>query len=508
MTRQGWLTLTMLIGAAALVGGDARALSDEEIFRSFQFNFVNPGARAVGLGGAFIAAADDATAAQANPAALHYVSRNEFFAEYRADRPKATVFEPTGGTQGSLDLADLDLPYLSLQAFNDPDDQANVSFVSFVLPFEAGKARMRLALSRQVVLDVKTSLGPEGATSLSYSAETFPIWVNPSSGQVEQYRIENTVVGDLDAEIVHYNLGFSTSITQDFSIGATATYATLDASSFVTSNVTDPRGLLTFTNPRVDLDGDGSLENVALTTSIDGSDSNWTYSVGLHWHPDLAFPSGVSPIKFGFVYRHGARLAVQELVSEIGSDGVPTVTDEFENVFKVPDRFGLGVSYEYKRWTFALDLERIQYSDLLEGFRPGVNLFTSGRIGGADLGIQPGATPEDFKYTVDDATVVRLGTEYTFTSRGAWSHSLRLGYYNAPDSRIRLEDFPSDGSAQGEASEQLFLDVFRGGEDFDHYTVGFGIGHRPLGRQETVMSVAGDFADSGSSLIVSLLWRF
>ena len=37
---------------------------------TFEFSFSNPGARAMGLGGAFAALADDATAAFANPAGL------------------------------------------------------------------------------------------------------------------------------------------------------------------------------------------------------------------------------------------------------------------------------------------------------------------------------------------------------------------------------------------------------------------------------------------------------
>jgi hypothetical protein len=39
-------------------------------FTTFQFSFSNPGARSMGLGGAFVALADDATAAFANPAGL------------------------------------------------------------------------------------------------------------------------------------------------------------------------------------------------------------------------------------------------------------------------------------------------------------------------------------------------------------------------------------------------------------------------------------------------------
>jgi hypothetical protein len=485
----------------SVCGGEAVALTDEEIFRAFQFNFVNPGARSVGLGGAFIAAADDATAAQANPAALHYLSRMEFFAEYRVTQPATTVFGPTGGTVGSLDIPPV-LPYLDLQSVNAPEDVNSLSFVSFAYPFRVGSkgTKMRFAFSRQVVLDVETSLSAPGLpTSLTFSPETFPTWVNPASGQVEQYAVRNDVTGTLDAEIVHYNLGFSTSLSQDFSLGVTATWATLDMKSSVDGIVNDPRGLLNFVNPRLDPDGDGLFSAVGVSTRISDTDEAFGYTVGLHWHPDAVFPGGYSPIRFGFVYRKGAELAVPETVYE----GTVQI-DSFENVLKVPDRFGLGASYEFGRkrqWTAALDVERIEYEDLLEGFQVGVNFFTSGLLPADALEIDPNLP---ITYTVDDATVFHLGLEYNNRSRGGWNQSVRAGYYNAPDSRIRMTQFNSTNQAINE----LFLDVFRGGEDDDHYTVGFSIGKAPSRGQSLTFQLAGDFSDASDIFVGSLLWRF
>ena len=44
--------------------------TDIESLSGLQFNFGNPGARSLGMGGAFLGLADDASAAEANPAAL------------------------------------------------------------------------------------------------------------------------------------------------------------------------------------------------------------------------------------------------------------------------------------------------------------------------------------------------------------------------------------------------------------------------------------------------------
>ena len=49
---------------------------------TIQLSFSNPGARSLGFGGAFVALADDATAAFANPAGLAQLTKPELSVEY------------------------------------------------------------------------------------------------------------------------------------------------------------------------------------------------------------------------------------------------------------------------------------------------------------------------------------------------------------------------------------------------------------------------------------------
>ncbi len=53
------------------------SVSGQEAVVPLQFSFSDPGARSMGLGGAFVALADDATAAFANPAGLVQLLRPE-----------------------------------------------------------------------------------------------------------------------------------------------------------------------------------------------------------------------------------------------------------------------------------------------------------------------------------------------------------------------------------------------------------------------------------------------
>jgi hypothetical protein len=153
--EHGWRAAT-LVGLLVVIAcaGDAWALTDEEIFREFRFNFVIPGGRATGLGGAFVAAADDATAAEANPAALHYISRFEIFLEYRATQPE-TLFNY--GSTGSNDIMS-DVPYTDFTSVTNPEEREFVSFASFAFPFSMGNRRATLAVSRWVALDTQSSL--------------------------------------------------------------------------------------------------------------------------------------------------------------------------------------------------------------------------------------------------------------------------------------------------------------------------------------------------------------
>ena len=511
--RFGLGLILSFIVVSVMSQGRTWALTDEEVFRDFRFNFVNPGARALGMGGAFIAAGDDATAAQSNPAALHYVNTKEFFVEYRAVRPDTQVFAPTpiGPDPGTTVLDPVNNPmFLRLQSVNDRADTNFASFISFALPFKIGSRRATLALSRQIVLDVDTNLqnSSNGATGLQFGNSTYPTWVNsgglscdPLVGQVEQYTICNIVNGNLNAQLVHYNASLSYSFLDDFSIGLTATYATLHATSEVTNTTEDPLGVISTPNPRVIVAGVAAP--LVTRTRIDDSDSKMAYTVGLHWHPDRAFASGYSPITFGLVYRKGADLSVKETRSDL-SNPLTITSSSFTNTLREPDRYGFGSSYRTPRhWTFAADAERIKFSQLLKGYQTGVNFLTS-----QDLQASTGITLANPHFTVDDATVIHAGFEFRSRSRGGWGYALRSGYYDAPDNRIRLQSISVTlaGATPGTISaiESNYREAFKGGKKVNHATGGFSI-ISPGGFQ---MQFAADLADSGNEYLASAIYRF
>ena len=73
--------ILILIALVALPA--AAQNTDIESLSGLQFNFGNPGARSLGMGGAFLGLADDASAAEANPAGLTILRKPEISFEGR-----------------------------------------------------------------------------------------------------------------------------------------------------------------------------------------------------------------------------------------------------------------------------------------------------------------------------------------------------------------------------------------------------------------------------------------
>src|SRR5688572_6870464 len=95
---------------------------DIEALSGLQFNFGNPGARSLGMGGAFLGLADDASAAEANPAGLTILRKPEISVEGR-NYLEHQLFT-TSGTY----------PEIVRTPFKHYSERAVLSFASVVYP--------------------------------------------------------------------------------------------------------------------------------------------------------------------------------------------------------------------------------------------------------------------------------------------------------------------------------------------------------------------------------------
>ncbi|HUF14016.1 MAG TPA: outer membrane protein transport protein [Longimicrobiales bacterium] len=123
-----WLALFALLAGMA-VATPAAAQLNAENFAQLGFNFSPPGARSAAMGGAFIPLADDATAAETNPAGLTQLLYPQLSFEYKALEYTRTLEEPVAdGTSSSEFANQVALPSFASLAYPFSDGDAVIGF--------------------------------------------------------------------------------------------------------------------------------------------------------------------------------------------------------------------------------------------------------------------------------------------------------------------------------------------------------------------------------------------
>lgn len=446
--------------AAILAVAPAGAVTDEEIFRDFRFNFINPGGRSLGMGGAFVSQADDATAAQANPAGLVRLAKPEFFGEFRF-----TNFDDSQTTQHIDDGAGRVTDVL---AQTSPAADTSPSFLAYAHP--AG--RLAFGFSRQELI-----------SSRSTTRNRFEVVDANSTAPDNTGFLDGT--GSITLRVVNYNASLGVSLHERFSLGVTATYAQLNQDSQVSNLFSD-----LFVDPDV-------RGNELWRTDASESDTDVTFTLGFLWKV-------VDRLSIGGVYRQGADFTVPNRLSSTldptiypgfvvdvvfqNACGIPYTTGAsclFDNEFHLPDTYSLGASWRpIDGLTFALDANRIAYSDLLEGFQSRMNVLTFFR------------PPDNAAFTVDDQTNLHFGAEYVITKKSV-PIALRLGWHQDKDGSIRANF--------DEASGGGFLfsnnDTFPGRGDLNHATAGVGLVFGNNFQLDTAIDYSSDTLEAVASFI-------
>ena len=353
------------------------AITDEAIFRSFEFSFLNPGARSGAMGGAFIALADDATAAEANPAGLTILTKPEVSFEYRHTETNNNelnsleVFAPPG-----TGLA------LAVETTNLIEEQDQPSFVSVVFPagdWTFGFSRQEFVKQDALVNEVITIPFADGFALVS------------SLGETEQ-------------DIINWNFSAAVKLSESFSLGTTVRYAQLDwlASTVNTFDLRFP-----------DLP---PVVVVGSQTSIDDSDSGFGFNVGGIWKSQHA--------SFGLVYKYNPKFEVTEREEGLLIENTPV---DFTNTLNVPDTIGGGVAIKPNDTiTFSADIVYIKFEDLEDDLQVGHSVFT------LDY------DSSQLSYKVENGFDYRVGSEFVVFI-GTVPIALRAGYYRKASNSLTID---------------------------------------------------------------------
>jgi len=448
--------LCLAIGAALMAAsGGAFAVTDTETNASIPFNLANPGARSMGLGGAFIGSADDATAAYTNPAGLTQLVTPEVSAEVR--HTSYSLPYVNGGTA-------------SVNPFNasgihtsDADSSIdNLSFLSVVFPHD----RWSFAGYRDELVNFKTDFRSVLTGELVSTVGTaFPVSAHAN------------------LKIVDYGFAAAWKASDNVSLGAGLSYYDFKINTTI---------------DRFGYTPDFTATNIALNEQRQfGSDNDYGMNLGARF----VFSSSLSA---GLTYRRGPQFnyeatsaALANVVQNANGSltptaAPPTVVAHLTDVrFKVPDQFGAGLSWHpTDSLVVNFDADYIQYSQLTHGIQ---SLFSN----------DPAIVS---RLTIPNGTELHIGGEYTFTQM-AHPLSVRAGYWHDPRHSIQFKGDPGDfrdASNDPDTGAVALATLFAGGQGSQNHAA-LGIGWAFTKFQ---IDAAADFSDVTDTYSVSAVYHF
>jgi long-subunit fatty acid transport protein len=440
-------TLSLAIGAALLgTSGLALAITDTETNAAIPFNFANPGARSMGMGGAFLGLADDATAAYTNPAGLTQLVTPEVSIEGRHTEFSIPYVNSGSATanpfRGSgIHTADAD------------SSRTNLSFLSFVYPWQ----NWSFAVYRDELLRYRADFrnDPNGVTIVTGLADNQG---NPLN------LITYPVTASADLRVIDYGVSAAWRAADNVSLGFGLSYYDFKIDTLITR--------LAFPNNALGLPAGTPVNQQAQHGSDNdvGVNLGARFVLGEHWSAGLTYRRGP---KFGY-----------DATSTVLTGSAPQVAVSLHDVrFKVPDQFGAGLSWHPNdALVLNFDADYIQYSQLTHGIQ---SLFGNGNATVASLSIPNGVE-------------LHLGGEYTFTQM-THPFSVRAGVWHDPRHSIEFKGDPdTDQGALGLAT------LFHGGKGSqNHGALGFGWAF-----EKFQIDAAADFSSLTDTYSISAVYHF
>ena len=437
-------TLTLLL----LVLASPNRVAGQEPIIPLHFSYSDPGARSMGFGGAFVALADDATAAFANPAGLTQLVKPEASIEGR-HWSYSTPFTERGRVEGLPSGIGVDT-VIGLRTATSDESVRGLAFLSLAYP----KGRWSFALFRHQLADFE------------FFSETQGLFGGGTERFQERF-FDQRVATELD--IVSSGLSAAYRVSESFDVGFGLVYHEMSLISVATSYLPDDdptAGLLAPTSYLPD--------RSVLSDKISGDEADWRLTGGFLWR--LAERWSV-----GGVYRQGPRLGLTvatragvannlgvppgELISRVGGLTV-----------ELPWILGLGCAYRDPDGglTVSFQWDRIAYSTIVES----IEAFST-RLG------------EPLEQAADDADELHLGGEYVFF-RSTPAVAIRLGAWLDPDHQFR------------DTSGDPFLQALQPrGEDQEHVTLGLGVAFEAF-----QVDLGVDFSEEVDTVSVSAVYSF
>jgi long-chain fatty acid transport protein len=363
----------VLLAGTLTLAGAAHAQSSLQV--PIQFDFLNPSARSLALGGAFVGLADDATAALVNPAGLIELTLPEVSVEGRY-RSFSNPFLASGRLSGAPTGIGEDQTS-GPNYVNIGDSATGLTYLSFVLP----RGRLRFAAFRHELLKLEQQFASRGVLQNRGFDNRDGAFDGDRTLRVDVYGASAAY----DAGRLWFGGGL---LIETFSLGF------------------EFRRYL-----HEDFYGAPDPQQELFRFTQDGDD------VGLG-----AVAGVMVPVKFakvGVSYKRGPRFDFSSF-----SGGAVGSQERVFSTFKVPDVFAAGVSATFDRALVTVEYTHVFHSQLVHEY--------------VEVHARRGETlPRADRFTIADSNEFHAGAEYLLPVPGR--PALRGGFWFDPDHSVHYE---------------------------------------------------------------------
>jgi long-subunit fatty acid transport protein len=434
-------TLSLLAVCTLLAVPMLAQNTDIESLSGLQFNFGNPGARSLGMGGAFLGLADDASAAEANPAGLTILRKPEVSIEGRNYLEQQLL--TTSGTY----------PNTTRTAFTHYSNRAEITFGSVVVPFKnfaiaayyheplrnIGSGQVvpiRNEFTGKITTNVPDFYLPKGGGDPISQAQCLALRNQTGDLFACQQFVVKPFLTAVDVQQRTYGVAGAWQIGK-LSLGGAARYQTFreEAFTYRVTSTFDFDSILVQTTGKVNGDAIEPKNVHDLTFS-----GGFKYALNDKW-------------SFGGVYKQGAKFVAP--LYGANSATKFNFVNAADTTFHVPDIAGLGASFRpIPVLTVNVDAVRVKYSNLVDDFVTTVGDFQSAGI--------------DTPYSAKDIVELHVGAEYFFSTKVPFA--LRAGYWRDPAHSIEYSGPLGLPGGEGVAAALLYPK----GQTQNHVSVGGG----------------------------------
>lgn len=462
--------VVILTSLILLMPGTGSCQTSQEAHVSGSPNPVGSGARALGMGGAFIGVADDATAASWNPGGLIQLETPEIsivgsFNQLYEDR----TFNQNPGASGKYGLSLYDLNYLSV-----------------AYPFQLFRKNMIVSLNYQTLYNFnkKHKYNYQYNNHVSSHSDLGPVIIDTAT-DTRGDRLTNY---DSDGYLKALSPAISIQVTPSLSFGITLNYYHPKLGSKWETSYFDK------------LNGTLDLE---VSTSVGGNPpatNNTSYSVSweTRYNDEYRFRTSINPFGFsktsyniGFLWNINSYLTMggvyktpftakvkyketfqsEEYMENVDDPNDSTssvspytiIADEHQEI-DMPASYGLGLACRFSdQFSLALDIYRTDWQD-----------FVLRQASGREVSLITGRD----KHTADTKPThqVRLGGEYLFMLKNKYILPVRAGiFYDPEPAKDEPDDFYGFSLGGGVASGPVVFDLayqFRWGNNVRTMSLG------------------------------------